>query len=80
MTGLYSETTDTDCTNTDNDADAGTSHRGPVPVPCYDTVVKCHSRNPSSGLVDKLVPYLKVLSYKEKALRFMQKYTGFYYN
>uniref|UniRef100_A0A1B6FGW3 Solute carrier organic anion transporter family member n=1 Tax=Cuerna arida TaxID=1464854 RepID=A0A1B6FGW3_9HEMI len=50
MTGLYSETTDTeDCNNTDTDA--GTS-RSPGPAPCYDTVVKCHSRNPSSGLVD----------------------------
>lgn len=49
MTGLYSETTDTeDCNNTDTD-NAGPS----VPAPCYDTVIKCHSRNPSSGLVDK---------------------------
>lgn len=48
MTGLYSETTDTeDCNNTDTD-NAGPSG----PVPCYDTVIKCHSRNPSSGLVD----------------------------
>lgn len=45
MTGLYSETTDTDA---DADTDAGTSQ-------CYDTVIKCHSRNPSSGLVDKYV-------------------------
>ncbi|XP_054266290.1 solute carrier organic anion transporter family member 5A1-like [Macrosteles quadrilineatus] len=42
MTGLYSETTDTDA---EADTDAGTSQ-------CYDTVIKCHSRNPSSGLVD----------------------------
>lgn len=54
MTGLYSETTDTeDCNNTDTDT-AGTSHN----APCYDSVVKCHSRNPSSGLVDKYVPCL----------------------
>lgn len=55
MTGLYSETTDTeDCNNTDTDVNAGTSC-SPGSMPCYDTVIKCHSRNPSSGLVDKLV-------------------------
>ncbi|XP_075235236.1 organic anion transporting polypeptide 30B isoform X1 [Lycorma delicatula] len=44
MTGLYSEAEGTD---TDNEA-AGPSD----PTPPFDTVIRCHSRNPSSGLMD----------------------------
>lgn len=49
MTGLYSETTDTDDGN--NEETASTSHSGL----CYDSVVKCHSRNHSATFIDKYV-------------------------
>lgn len=55
MTGLYSEA---EATDTDNEAGPSdvTAASAATPTassaPAYDTVIKCHSRNPSSGLVD----------------------------
>lgn len=43
MTGLYSEPT----------SDGEPAQPGPSVPPPPDTLIKCHSRNPSSGIVDK---------------------------
>lgn len=47
MTGLYSETASADEDLNDSNTTVTTS------ASCHDAVVKCHSRNPSSGIVDR---------------------------
>lgn len=58
MTGLYSESTSNEedlnestitvTTNISSSTNVGSSTSC-----CHDTVVKCHSRNPSAGIVDR---------------------------
>lgn len=58
MTGLYSESTSNEedvneCNVTvTTNASLGTNV-GSSTSCCHDTVVKCHSRNPSAGIVDR---------------------------
>ncbi|XP_067008279.2 solute carrier organic anion transporter family member 3A1 [Anabrus simplex] len=55
MTGLYSETASIDGDLNDSNTTVTTtvSAGASSSVCCHDTVVKCHSRNPSSGIVDR---------------------------
>ncbi|XP_049948541.1 solute carrier organic anion transporter family member 5A1 [Schistocerca serialis cubense] len=54
MTGLYSETASADEDLNDSNATVTTTvSAGTSGGCCHDSVVKCHSRNPSSGLVDR---------------------------
>lgn len=61
MTGLYSETADDSSIDVPPDSGESSGHSsvadvvGSSAVPNYvtDTVIKCHSRQPSSGLVDQ---------------------------
>ncbi|XP_039299055.1 solute carrier organic anion transporter family member 5A1 [Nilaparvata lugens] len=52
MTGLYSEAEATDTDNEAGPSDAAPAASTPASTTAYDTVIKCHSRNPSSGIVD----------------------------
>lgn len=63
MTGLYSETTADDSSidvppdSENSECSSGVGHSGDmvsaVPNHVADTVIKCHSRQPSSGLIDQ---------------------------
>lgn len=59
MTGLYSETADDSSIDVPPDSEIsegsgrGSDFASAVPNHMADTVIKCHSRQPSSGLVDQ---------------------------
>lgn len=56
MTGLYSETGDDSSVDVPQDSEnseSNVSDAKSVPNHVADTVIKCHSRQPSSGLVDQ---------------------------
>ncbi|XP_069678544.1 solute carrier organic anion transporter family member 3A1 [Periplaneta americana] len=58
MTGLYSESTPNEEDLNDSNATVTTNvslntTAGSSTACCHDTVVKCHSRNPSAGIVDR---------------------------
>jgi organic anion transporter 3A len=52
MTGLYSESTSNEEDLNESDVTA-TTNSGTSASCCHDNVVKCHSRNPSAGVVDR---------------------------
>ena len=58
MTGLYSESASNEEDLNDSNATVTTNvslntTAGSSTACCHDTVVKCHSRNPSAGIVDR---------------------------
>jgi organic anion transporter 3A len=52
MTGLYSESTSNEEDLNESNVTV-TTNVGSSTSCCHDTVVKCHSRNPSAGIVDR---------------------------
>lgn len=73
MTGLYSESASNEEDLNESDVTVTTTvslnTTAGSSTACYhDTVVKCHSRNPSAGVVDRQVPISVVLCDKYVAL------------